>query len=156
MLSSYPVITEIVVRWGDMDCLGHVNNHIYLQYFETARIAYHEAVGIAAPTPYTETDGVILAANSCRYRVPVTYPDTLLVGSRIAGIGSDSFLMEYAAISRKLGKLVTEGDALVVLYNYVEGRRTPMLPELRGAIIALEGHEPPPLPARTRHTRSSE
>jgi acyl-CoA thioester hydrolase len=156
MLTSYPVITEIVVRWGDMDSLGHVNNHIYLQYFETARIAYHEAVGIPAPTPHNQTDGVILAANSCRYRIPVTYPDILLVGSRVSAIGTDSFLMEYAAISQKLGKLVTEGDALVVLYDYVEGHRIPMLPELRAAIIALEGHEPPPLPARTRHTRSSE
>jgi acyl-CoA thioester hydrolase len=139
-----------------MDSLGHVNNHIYLQYFETARIAYHEAVGIVAPTPHTEIDGVILAANSCRYRIPVTYPDTLSVGSRISAIGDDSFVMEYAAVSQKLGRLVTEGDALVVLYNYVEGRRTPMPPELRAAIIALEGHEPPPLPPRTRHTRSAE
>lgn len=156
MLSTYPVVIDIVVRWGDMDSLAHVNNHIYLQYFETARIAYHEAVGIAAPTPRTEADGVILAANSCRYRIPVTYPDILSVGARISAIGSDSFLMEYAAVSQKLGRLVTEGDALVVLYNYVEGRRTPISSELRSAIIALEGHEPPPLPPRIRHSRSTE
>ncbi len=156
MLSTYPVVTDIVVRWGDMDSLGHVNNHIYLQYFETARITYHEAIGIAAPTPFTDADGVILAANSCRYRVPVTYPDTLSVGSRISAIGSDSFLMEYAAVSQKLDKLVTEGDALVVLYNYVERRRFPMSPELRARIIALEGHVPPTLPPRTRHSRSAE
>jgi acyl-CoA thioester hydrolase len=99
---------------------------------------------------------VILAANSCRYKIPVTYPDTLSIGSRICGIGPDSFLMEYAAYSQKLGKVVTEGDALVVLYNYVEKRRGRMSPELKAAIVALEGHEPPPLPPRTRRTRSSE
>lgn len=156
MLSGYPVITDIVVRWGDMDALGHVNNIVYLQYFETARIEYHEAVGIPAPTPTTEVHGVILAANSCRYKAPVTYPDTLSIGSRIAAMGPDSFLMEYAAVSHKLGRVVAEGDALVVLYNFVEKRRSLMTPELRANIIALEGHEPPPLPPRARRTRSSE
>jgi acyl-CoA thioester hydrolase len=156
MLSAYPVITDIVVRWGDMDSLGHVNNIVYLQYFETARIEYHQAVGIPAPSLNSEIDGVILAANSCRYKVPVTYPDTLSVGSRIAAIGPDSFLMEYAALSQKLGRIVTEGDALVVLYNFLERKRAPMSRELRANIIAIEGREPPPLPPRTRHTRASE
>lgn len=154
MLSAYPVITDIVVRWGDMDALGHVNNIVYLQYFETARINYHERVRIPPPTPQSAADGVILAANSCRYKVPVTYPDTLSIGARVAALGSDSFLMEYEAVSQKLGRVVTEGDALVVIYNFVEKRRAPITPELRQAIIALEGHEPPPLPPRARRTRS--
>jgi len=38
VIDGYPVVTEVVVRWGDMDLLGHVNNIMYLQYFETARI----------------------------------------------------------------------------------------------------------------------
>lgn len=156
MLSTYPVVTEIVVRWGDMDSLGHVNNIVYLQYFETARIEYHERVGIPAPRPESSTNGVILAATSCRFRIPVTYPDTLSIGSRIIAMGSDSFLMEYKALSQKLGKLVAEGDALVVIYNYVEGKRAQIWPELRAAVIALEGHEPPPLPPRARYMRSSE
>jgi acyl-CoA thioester hydrolase len=153
MLSAYPVITEIVVRWGDMDSLGHVNNIVYLQYFETARIEYHERVGIPAPTPQTGDEGVILAANSCRYRIAVTYPDTLRIGSRVTALGRDCFTMEYAAHSRKLDKIVTEGDALVVMYNYVERRRALVPAELREAIIALEGGELPPVPPRKGRSR---
>ncbi len=48
MLSAYPVVVDVVVRWGDMDALGHVNNIVFLQYFETARIAYLERAGIAS------------------------------------------------------------------------------------------------------------
>lgn len=150
MLSGYPVVTEIVVRWGDMDALGHVNNIVYLQYFETARINYHERVGIRPPSAGSGADGVILAANSCRYKVPVTYPDTLAVGARIAALGEDSFLMEYAAVSRRLGRVAAEGDALVVLYDFSTRRRIPISADLRSAITALEGHEPPELPPKPR------
>ena len=29
---------RIPVRWGDLDAMGHVNNTVYLRYFETLRI----------------------------------------------------------------------------------------------------------------------
>jgi len=32
----------VTVRWGDMDAMGHVNNIIYFQYLESARIGYFE------------------------------------------------------------------------------------------------------------------
>lgn len=156
MLSAYPVVVDVVVAWGEMDVLGHVNNIVFLRWFETARIEYLEHVGIAFNGLRTSEHGVILAANSCRYRVPVTYPDTLSVGVRVSALGDDRFVMEHAALSRNLGKVVAEGDALVVSYDYVAGRRVPLRPDHRVAIIALEGHEPPPLPPRSRRTRSSE
>lgn len=156
MLSAYPVVIDFVVRWGDMDALGHVNNIVFLQCFETARIAYLEHVGIEFTGLGSSEHGVILAANSCRYRVPVTYPDTLSVGVRVSALGNNRVIMEHAAVSQKLGKVVAEGDALVVSYDYVTGRPTPLRADHRAAIIALEGHEPPPLPRRTRWTRSSE
>ena len=31
---------KIQVRFSDLDTLGHVNNAVYLSYFEMARIAY--------------------------------------------------------------------------------------------------------------------
>ena len=35
---------EIVVAWGDMDAYGHVNNAVFLRWFETARIKWFELV----------------------------------------------------------------------------------------------------------------
>jgi len=155
MLSAYPVVVDVAVVWGSMDTLGHVNNIVFLQYFETARIAYLERVGIGFTDLGSSEHGVILAANSCRYRVPVTFPDTLSVGVRVSALGSDRLLMEHAAVSQKLSRVVVEGDALVVSYDYVAGRPTALRADHRAAIIALEGHEPPPL-SRRGHTRSLE
>ena len=39
-LHGFPVRVNIDVQWGEMDLAGHVNNVIYLKWFEHARVAY--------------------------------------------------------------------------------------------------------------------
>ena len=36
-MSSIVYKENIVVRWGDIDALRHVNNSVYFSYFEQAR-----------------------------------------------------------------------------------------------------------------------
>jgi acyl-CoA thioester hydrolase len=143
MLTDYPIVVDVVVRWGDMDSLGHVNNTLYLQYFETARIEYLVGLGMDPPGPSWQEYGLILASLGCRFKVPVTYPDTLSVGTRVAALEDDRVLMEHAAFSHKLDRVAAEGDAVVVPYDYVAGRRTSLRPELRDAILALEKRDIP-------------
>ena len=73
---DFPVILPIRVAWGEMDAFQHVNNVSYIRYFESARIAYMEAMGMEANIK-TSPVGPILGDIYCRYRRPVTYPDTL-------------------------------------------------------------------------------
>ncbi len=143
MLKNYPVVVDIVVRWGDQDYLGHVNNIMYLQYFETARIEYLMRLGIDPPGPTWQEAGLIIKSVSCRFLAPVTFPDTLAVGARISSIGDDQVVMEHAAYSRKLERPAAKGDAVIVSYDYVAGTRTPFPPETLAAITTLEGKELP-------------
>ena len=87
LLETYPVVIEIPVRWGDMDAFNHVNNVMYFQYFESARIAYFDRIQVMGHFKDTGI-GPILAATQCRFRFPVTYPDTLDVGARVAEISA--------------------------------------------------------------------
>ncbi len=150
MLTDFPVVTEVVVRWGEMDALGHVNNIIYLQYFETARVAYLERLGLDPPGPTWRDRGLIIASLTCRFRVPVVYPDTLSVGARVKALGEDRLIMEHTAVSRKVGKVAALGEAEIVSYDYAAGRRAPMPAEWRAGIIDIEGREPTLLPPRRR------
>ena len=45
---DFPVILPIRVAWGEMDAFQHVNNVSYIRYFESARIAYMEAMKMEA------------------------------------------------------------------------------------------------------------
>ncbi len=44
MPDPVPVRVPIQIRWRDLDALGHVNNAVYLTYFELARLAYIRAL----------------------------------------------------------------------------------------------------------------
>ncbi|OLQ74298.1 thioesterase [Photobacterium proteolyticum] len=137
LLKGYPVITEIPVAWGEMDALNHVNNVVYFRYLETARIEYFREVALMEEIQHTGI-GPVLGETSCRYKLPVTYPDTLYVGSRVSELKEDRFTMEYEIVSKKLGAVTTSGKAKVVMFNFKTNQKANLLPSLVEAIESIE------------------
>lgn len=126
---------EIAVAWGDMDAFRHVNNTVYLRWFESARIAYFENVGLIE---YDAT-GPILARASVDYRRAVAYPDTVTVAATVVRFGTTSFEMRYRATSRaQAGAVVAEGDSIIVLFDYASSTKVPLDERLRSAIERFE------------------
>jgi acyl-CoA thioester hydrolase len=137
LLASCPVVIEIPVAWGEMDALRHVNNIIYFRYFESARIAYFEKLRFWEFMNQTGV-GPILASIQCRFKIPLTYPDTVSVGTRISRIEQDRFVMEYRAVGHKSQAIAAEGESVVVSYNYRENKKTPLPEEMKQRILVLE------------------
>ncbi len=80
-LSGFPVTIEIPIQWGDQDAFRHVNNTVYIRWFESSRVAYTRKAGL---WDFLETDriGPILASTHCEYRTSLTYPDTVQIGAQ--------------------------------------------------------------------------
>lgn len=135
--ADFPVVIEIPVAWGDMDAMGHVNNTVYLRFFESARIAYFERVGFLEEMERSGV-GPILASTHCRFRRPLTYPDRVWVGARARDMARDRFLMIYRVVSAARGEIAAEGDGLIVSYDYRQQRKAPLPDVVRGRIEALE------------------
>ena len=136
-LESYPLVIEAPVAWGEMDSMGHVNNIVYFRYFESARIAYFERVGFM--THMSETGvGPILASTQCRFRLPLSYPDTVFVGAKAEQITDDRFLMKYLAVSHRHARPAAEGEGLIVSFDYRAQRKAPLPAEVRARIEELE------------------
>ena len=136
-LAGFPVVIDIPVAWGEMDALRHVNNIVYFRYFESARIAYFEKLRFWEFMNQTGV-GPILASIQCKFKMPLTYPDTVSVGTRIPKIEQDRFVMEYRAVSRKSHAIAAEGESVVVSYNYRENKKTPLPDEMKQRILTLE------------------
>jgi acyl-CoA thioester hydrolase len=137
-LAAFPTVIHLPVQWGDMDSYQHVNNIIYFRWFESARIAYLEQIGLKAMY-HGAGIGPILAAIDCNYRRQLTYPDTVAVGARISRIGRTSFEMEHALVSTSQQALVADGKSTIVTFDYKAQRPIPVPDDIRAAIAKIEG-----------------
>jgi acyl-CoA thioester hydrolase len=138
ILKGFSVVITLPVQWGDQDAFGHVNNTVYFRWFESARIAYTERVGLSHMLE-AEPIAPILASTACDYRSQITYPDTVLVGCRVARIGRSSIGLEHAIVSRGRDVIAAEGTSTIVVFDYRANRPVPVPLTVRQTIEALEG-----------------
>jgi acyl-CoA thioester hydrolase len=138
LLKGYPVVVEQAVAWGEMDAYRHVNNVVYFRYFENARLAYIRRLDWAAFEAATGI-GPILHSTSARFRKPLTFPDTIAIGARIASVAADRFVLQNIIVSELLGAVTTEGEGTIVTFHYERQEKVPVPAELRQRIAAIEG-----------------
>ncbi|MFH1296178.1 MAG: thioesterase family protein [Bacteroidota bacterium] len=137
ILRPFPVVSEWPIAWGEMDAFQHVNNIIYFRFFESARICYFEKLGLLQLMEETGI-GPILASTQCRFRIPLTYPDTVSIGAKISEIDKDRFKMEYLVVSHRFQKVAANGEGILVTYNYRENCKVPIPENLKQKIEAME------------------
>ncbi len=138
-LAEFPVVIELPVQWGDQDSFGHVNNTIYFRWFESARIAYLEEIGLDKDPRLTGELGPILAAIDCNFRRQVKYPDVIRVGTRVTRIGRSSMTVEHKLLSTHHQAVAADGQSTVVVFDYAANKPAPVPDALRAAIEKLEG-----------------
>lgn len=138
LLADFPVVIETPVAWGEMDAFGHVNNVVYFRYFESARIAYFRQIGVSHLINQSNF-GPILASVNCRFKFPLTYPDTVWVGAGVSEISNDRFTMRHRIVSQRHERIAAEGEGVIVAYDYQAARKATVPDAVREAIAQLEG-----------------
>jgi acyl-CoA thioester hydrolase len=133
---SEPVSIEIPVAWGDMDAFGHVNNTVYLRWFESARIAFFYAAAVPHQRAALE-QAPILASTSCSFELPLAFPDTVRVQASAVRVGTKSFTLRYEVHSRARARRAAHGDSVVVWYDYPSARSAPIPDDLRRRLEAF-------------------
>lgn len=139
-----PVRVVLQVRWRDLDALAHVNNAVYLTYFEHARLAYiRELLGPDAPIdPQTMLPvdfQFILAEVTCKYRSPTTLADRPVLEIWVSQVGRKSFVFEYRMVDEISGRLLAEGCSTQVWYDYRTGQSLPVPEETVRLVEARQG-----------------
>ena len=123
---------RLVVRWGDMDALGHVNNAAYLTYFEHARVEALERLGVTLGAASV----LVVAAASVVFKRPVVYPATVEVRVFVGPPGGSSFPTAYELAVVGDDALCATGEATVVQVDASTGRAARLTDGLRQALEA--------------------
>lgn len=86
---------ECPMRWADLDMLGHVNNVVYVDYLQEARV---DMLRTHARSPQTQglAEGVVVASHQVTYVAPLLFDFTpVYVESWVTDIRAASFTMAY-------------------------------------------------------------
>ncbi len=122
---------SIQVRFSDLDVMGHVNNSVYLSYFEMARVHYFAAI-LGLQWNWNE-HSVLLVRNEIDYLSPILLHQKPLVYIHLENIGNKSFTLGYQI--KVNDKIVTKGKSIMVAYD-VKNSKTISIPDkMRDALI---------------------
>lgn len=118
--SAYKIFRDIQTRWADNDQYGHVNNVVYYSWFDTAvngllieRGALSqpgfEMSGKNATQSLDQSPTVMgfVVETQCDYFAPLTFPEPVVLGIRVAHMGRSSVRYE-------LGVFPADGERLCV------------------------------------------
>lgn len=137
LLAPYTVVLDQRIVWGEMDAFQHVNNTVYFRYFENARIHYFDKLEMMEEMEKSGI-GPILSSTKCRFKIPLTFPDTVSIGVRVSKIEDYRFTTEYLVVSHRLEKVAAEGNGVIVTYDYRNNSKVEIPEKLKQKIKELE------------------
>ena len=132
-----PVVVELPVVWGEMDSMQHVNNTVYIRWMETARFEYFEKVELRSAAAQSGRTGILKSVD-CNFRLPLTWPDKVLVGGKVIELGKDYFVIQHVVFSCNHQKVAAHGRAVVVGFDYGKQKKIDFPPGLVEKIQKLE------------------
>lgn len=130
-LSDFPFQIDCTVRWGDMDANGHVNNTVYYRYFENARVEiFQELIGKRNETKI----GPVLAYMNCHFVKPISFPDKVVVGTRVKSLGRTSIVLEHVIHSEN-AQIAAHGESVIVIYDFANKRKIALPFDLKDKLL---------------------
>jgi acyl-CoA thioester hydrolase len=120
-LADFPHRVGDIVRYGDLDAQGHVNNAVFATYFESGRVAMFRmpdlGIGLDGAT-------FVLARTEIDFLQELRWPGTVEIGTAVAKFGRSSFTVAQAIF--RDGVCAAVGRATLVLVDLATRRSLPL------------------------------
>lgn len=112
---------DIPVRFAETDLMGVVHHSVYVVWFEAARIAWMDAVGM----PYVEVAAVgrhfAVTGVQVEYRASARFGDTVRVAATVTKLRSRHVSFAYRVTNAASGELLATGSTQHICVD-LEGR----------------------------------
>ena len=133
--SAYPHFLAIPTRWMDNDAYGHVNNVVYYSYFDTVINEYLIREG-GLDLRAGAVVGYCVESN-CRYHRPLSFPETLEAGLRVAHLGRSSARYEIGLFRQGEDKPSAQGHFVHVFVDREKSRPAEIPQRIRASLERL-------------------
>ena len=137
--AGYHYWTTVSIRYCDQDPIGHINNTAMAAYIEQARVAQLYPLLRDVAGPHYE---LVIARLVIEYLKELSFPGNVEVGTRIARIGSKSFVLHHGIF--KADEDTCAGTAECIMVFFDTRRRQSILPppEIRSVMEDFIRHQP--------------
>ena len=130
---------RIEIRWRDLDGFGHVNNAVFLTYVEEARDEFLQRHLHDPP----EQGEYMLVRVAIDYRSQITMDDDFVEAEvGLARVGRSSVTLAERIFAGPERRLAAEVEAVVVRYDWENGRSRPLDPEIAATLAASTAETP--------------
>lgn len=132
---AFAHFTAIDTRWSDNDAYRHVNNVVYYGFFDTA---VNRLLIEAGALDLEQSPAVgLVVETQCRYFAPISFPDRVHVGLRVARLGSSSVRYELGVFRNDEPSASAEGHFVHVYVDRASNRPVPVPEAVRRVITPL-------------------
>ena len=122
-LADYPHRVSDVIRYGDLDPQGHVNNAVFATYFESGRVAMfrNEDLGIGV-----DNATFVLVRQEIDFLRELRWPGEVVIGTALAELGRTSFTVAQALFEGD--RCAAAARATMVMLDKTTRRPRPLAP----------------------------
>lgn len=145
--ADYFWFVTMPTRWMDNDVFGHVNNVVYYSWIDTAVAEFLLEAGIygnrALDLDRVPAVGLVVETQ-CRYFAPISYPDSVTIGLRVARLGNSSIRYELGIFRNAEERASAEAHFVHVYVDRTDQSRTASVPDVLRAAAARVMARPVP------------
>ncbi len=130
--ADYQHFHRIATRWMDNDAYGHVNNVVYLSWFDTVVNEY--LIRAQALDPQHGDVVGFVVETQCRYLAPLAFPQAIDVALRVGKLGTSSVRYEIAIFAEDDDIARAQGHLVHVYVDRIARKPTALPAALRTAL----------------------
>ena len=113
-LSGFRHHTDLQIRFSDVDVLGHVNNTVYMAFYDTGKAHFFREI-LGQPVDWRHVETVI-ANVDCAFIAPVYFGEEIEVLTKCSSISEKSFKL-LQVIRSKEGEVKSACETVMVAFD---------------------------------------
>ncbi|GFE48283.1 thioesterase [Roseobacter cerasinus] len=132
-----PLAMADQVRFSELDVLNHVNNAVYMQWFERLRVRYTQEWGLSRSTGADKGPRIVIRSGQIHYRQEMLMDEDYVVTCGCTGFRTTSFSLAQTLWAG--GTLRATFDCVLVLLTSDGSARYPIPDDLHRRFVEIDG-----------------
>ncbi|MBO5721126.1 MAG: acyl-CoA thioesterase [Bacteroidales bacterium] len=138
MENLYKHTVEIQPRFNDFDVMGHVNNTVYMNYFDIGKVSYFKAIWDTDLTDWKEF-GLVVARIETDFISQIVMGERVVVRTTILRIGNKSLELAQQLINPETKQVKAAARTIMVGFDVNTNSAEPITERCVEAITRYEG-----------------